>query len=69
MTGIELANHLRLLSGYHIGADLLERLANAEQGQRQQRDALAMAADEVERLNAELDALRASVCKGPAPAA
>ena len=69
MSGTELANHLRLLSGYHLGTDLVDRLAAAERFQRQQRDALAMAADEVERLNAELDALRASVCKGPAPAA
>jgi hypothetical protein len=59
MTGIELANHLRLLSGYHIGADLLERLANAEQGQRQQREALAQAADEIERLTTELQAKQA----------
>ncbi len=54
MSGIQLANHLRLLSGYHIGADLLERLSHAEQGQRQQREALTQAADEIERLTAEL---------------
>jgi hypothetical protein len=59
MHGTELSNHLRLLSGYHIGADLLERLAHAEQGQRQQREALAQAADEIERLTAELQACKA----------
>lgn len=50
MTGIELTNHLRLLSGYHMGTDLIDRLANAERTQRQQREALAQAADEIERL-------------------
>jgi hypothetical protein len=50
VTGIELTNHLRLLSGYHMGTDLIDRLANAERTQRQQREALAQAADEIERL-------------------
>jgi hypothetical protein len=50
MHGIELTNHLRLLSGYHMGTDLIDRLANAERTQRQQREALAQAADEIERL-------------------
>jgi len=54
MHGIVLANHLRLLSGCHLGTDLAERLAQAERVQRQQRDALAQAADEIERLTAEL---------------
>ena len=54
MSGIELTNHLRLLSGYHLGTDLLDRLAAAERFQRQQREALAQAADEIERLTAEL---------------
>ena len=59
MSGIELTNHLRLLSGYHLGTDLLERLAAAERFQRQQREALAQAADEIERLTAELRAVDA----------
>jgi hypothetical protein len=54
MHGIELANHLRLVSGYHMGTDLVDRIAHAERVQRQQRDALAKAADEIERLTAEL---------------
>jgi uncharacterized small protein (DUF1192 family) len=54
MSGIELTNHLRLLSGYHLGTDLLDRLASAERFQRQQCQALAQAADEIERLTAEL---------------
>lgn len=54
MSGIELANHLRLLSGYHMGTDLLDRLAAAERFQRQQCQALAQAADEIERLTAKL---------------
>jgi hypothetical protein len=54
MHGIVLANHLRLVSGYHMGTDLVQRLADAERTQRQQRDALAQAADEIERLTAEL---------------
>jgi predicted trehalose synthase len=54
MHGIELANHLRLVSGYHMGTDLVQRLADAERTQRQQRDALAQAADEIERLTARV---------------
>ena len=59
MSGTELANHLRLLSGYHLGTDLLDRLAAAERFQRQQCEALAQAADEIERLTAELAKPRA----------
>jgi hypothetical protein len=59
VTGIELANHLRLLSGYHMGTDLLDRLAAAERFQRQQCQALAQAADEIERLTTELQAKQA----------
>jgi ABC-type transporter Mla subunit MlaD len=54
VSGTELANHLRLLSGYHMGTDLVDRLATAERSQKQQREALAQAADEIERLTAEL---------------
>jgi hypothetical protein len=59
MHGIELTNHLRLLSGYHMGTDLIDRLTAAERFQRQQREALAQAADEIERLTAELQAKQA----------
>jgi hypothetical protein len=48
MHGIELTNHLRLLSGYHLGTDLIDRLTAAERFQKQQREALAQAADEIE---------------------
>jgi hypothetical protein len=46
-----LVDRLRLLSGYHTGVDLAERLSHAMQGQAQQREALAEAADEIERLH------------------
>jgi len=54
MHGIELINHLRLLSGYHLGTDLIDRLTAAERFQKQQREALAQAADEIERLVARV---------------
>ena len=54
MISIELANHLRLLSGYHMGLDLIDRLTAAERFQKQQREALAHAADRIEHLEAEL---------------
>jgi BMFP domain-containing protein YqiC len=54
MHGIELTNHLRLLSGYHLGTDLIDRLTAAERFQKQQREALAQAADEIERLTARV---------------
>lgn len=41
---------LRLLAGYHIGLDIVERLARAATRQEQQRKALEGAADEIERL-------------------
>jgi len=59
MTDLELANHLRLLSGYHLGTDLLDRLAAAERFQRQQCEALKTAADRIEQLQAELAKLKA----------
>ncbi len=59
MTGLELINHLRLLSSYHMGTDLADRLANAERAQKQQREALAKAADEIERLTARVKELEA----------
>jgi len=54
MSDLELVNHLRLLSGYHLGTDLVERLAHAERTQKCQRDALTQAADRIEQLEAEL---------------
>jgi hypothetical protein len=54
MHGIELTNHLRLLSGYHMGTDLVDRLNAAERFQRQQRDALVTAADHIEALMARI---------------
>jgi BMFP domain-containing protein YqiC len=60
MHGLELINHLRLLSGYHVGTDLVERLAFAERTQGQQREALAKAADEIERLTARVQQLEAA---------
>ena len=66
MQGIELANHLRLLSGYHFGLDIIDRLSAAERFQRQQREALAMAADRIEELEAEVARTRATAPK-PAP--
>jgi BMFP domain-containing protein YqiC len=54
MHGIELANHLRLLGGYHLGLDIIDRLQAAERFQRQQREALARAAEEIERLMARV---------------
>jgi len=61
MTGLELINHLRLLASYHMGTDLADRLANAERTQKQQREALAQAADEIERLAARVKELEVSL--------
>jgi hypothetical protein len=69
MHGIELTNHLRLLSGYHLGTDLIDRLTAAERFQRQQREALAQAADEIERLTAELEDARRLQGDGCSPLA
>lgn len=60
MSGYELANHLRLLGGYHLGLDIIDRLQAAERFQRQQREALAQAADEIERLTARVKELEAA---------
>jgi hypothetical protein len=71
MSGIELANHLRLLSGYHLGTDLVDRLTAAERFQRQQRDALVTAADHIEALmarNIELERMLADDGELPASA-
>jgi hypothetical protein len=65
MHGIELINHLRMLSSYHMGSDLADRFANAERTQRQQREAVARAADEIERLTAEVAQLQENCKKVP----
>jgi len=48
--------HLRALAGYHAGTDLPERLAHAERIIADQRDGLAWAVDEIDRLRAKLQA-------------
>lgn len=50
-------NRLRLLSGYHIGVDVVDRLAYAERHQQMQREALEQAADEIDRLRARVGEL------------
>jgi uncharacterized small protein (DUF1192 family) len=56
---MSLAAHCRELADYHGGTDLAERVRSALDIQREQRLALAQAADEIERLNAELAKLQA----------
>ena len=65
MTDLELLNHLRLVASCHAGTDLIDRLAHAERVQTQQREALSMAADRIEQLQAEV----ARLCKTGAEAA
>jgi hypothetical protein len=60
MDSVELLNHLRLVASYHMGTDLLDRLAHAERVQRQQREALNMAADRIEQLQGELATAKAA---------
>ena len=54
MITFELVNHLRLVASYHMGTDLLDRLTDAQRVQQQQREALNLAADRIEHLEAEL---------------
>jgi uncharacterized small protein (DUF1192 family) len=56
---MSLAARCRELADYHGGTDLAERVRSALDIQREQRLALAQAADEIERLNAELAKLQA----------
>ena len=58
---MSLAARCRELADYHGGTDLAERVRSALDIQREQRLALAQAADEIERLNAELAKLQARV--------
>lgn len=59
MITFELVNHLRLVASYHMGTDLLDRLTDAQRVQQQQREALNLAADRIEHLEAELVKARA----------
>ena len=53
-------SRLRTLAQFHSGTDLQARLAHAEDVIRQQREGLAWAADEIDRLTAALEAARAA---------
>ena len=55
---MSIADRCRELADYHGGTDLAERVRSALDLQREQRLALAQAADEIDRLNAELARLR-----------
>ena len=50
-----LTEELRLLSGFHWGTDIAERVESAIAWQKQQGAALARAADEIERLTRLLE--------------
>lgn len=52
----DLTAQLRAVSGYHWGVDLPERVAAAVAWQKRQAELMAQAADEIERLRAELTA-------------
>ena len=60
MSDLELVNHLRLVASYHMGTDLIDRVALAERVQRQQREALNQAADRIEQLEAEVAKAKAA---------
>lgn len=50
----ELSAELRAVGGYHWGVDLPERVAAAVEWQKKQAELMARAADEIDRLRAEL---------------
>lgn len=50
-------NHLRTLSEYHSGLDLVERMKHAEGVVAQQAEGLRWAAEEIERLQARVKEL------------
>jgi len=54
---------LRLLARYFSGTHLVDELRHTEDIIRQQRDGLNWAADEIDRLNADLEAARAAACR------
>ena len=56
----DLPKQLRAIGGYHWGVDIADRVAAAVAWQKRQAELMAQAADEIERLKAELAALRAN---------
>ena len=50
----DVATRCRILADYHGGTDLAERVRSALEIQRDQRVALAQAADEIDRLSARV---------------
>lgn len=52
----DLPRQLRAIGGYHWGTDLHDRVATAVAWQKRQAELMAQAADEIERLRAELTA-------------
>lgn len=50
----DLSAELRAVGGYHWGVDLPERVATAVAWQKRQAELMAQAADEIDRLRAEL---------------
>lgn len=55
----DLPKQLRAIGGYHWGVDIADRVATAVAWQKRQAELMAQAADEIERLRAEITALRA----------
>lgn len=66
MTSTEFARHLRTVANYHLGIDLAARLADAQQFQNQQRQALEEAAGRIEELEQQLATLQANCKNSPA---
>lgn len=50
----DLSAELRAVGGYHWGVDIPERVAAAVAWQKRQAELMAQAADEIDRLRAEL---------------
>lgn len=50
----DISEQLRAVGGYHWGVDLPERVAAAVEWQKKQAALMAQAADEIDRLRAEL---------------
>ena len=66
MASTDFVRHLRTVASHHFGTDLAARLADAEQCQAQQRQALAAAADRIEELEQQLATLQANCKSEPA---
>lgn len=58
---MDIAARCRVLSDYHGGTDLAERVRSALEIQRDQRAALARAAEELERLAARVRKLELAI--------